>query len=454
MQKRTQLLVFLIAVAALLLAVSIGVLTAPSRRIAPKLPGVQIVPMKRPSGAAYHPGRGTVLVVGQQGEIGEFELSGHCRDIAAPVMERHDLDIQGVTVDPLTGWIYVVDREAYLIYEIDIDQTPARVRRTFEVRKDDVPLLKDGRRRGKGLSGICALPAEGSQTGGRFILTHQDDPPGLIEVDLPLREPAPADSDERVLARFVGWYDFGTPDLSGVAYDAGTRSLIVLSARRAELLRVSLDGTILAARKFPQRVGMNGLALLPDRNVFIALAEGALQLLPPEQWGDPLPSSARVAAARLAEPVGEAEPPTPYYKSFDEKSSIKDDVFPYWHTRSGWRKYRPNGWVLFGFGGQFLFMMRFVVQWFVSERRKRVTVPVAFWYISIAGSLTILVYAVHREDIVFIAGQGLACAIYVRNLMLIYRRRRDVHAKRDGRRAEMVDDGTLQDGLDPEMPTD
>jgi lipid-A-disaccharide synthase-like uncharacterized protein len=76
-------------------------------------------------------------------------------------------------------------------------------------------------------------------------------------------------------------------------------------------------------------------------------------------------------------------------------------------------------WLLAGFGGQSLFMMRFVLQWLHSERRRRSVIPVSFWYFSIAGALVLLVYSVHRQDPVFIAGQLLGMAIYLRNLVLI-----------------------------------
>lgn len=83
-------------------------------------------------------------------------------------------------------------------------------------------------------------------------------------------------------------------------------------------------------------------------------------------------------------------------------------------------------WFWFGMTAQFVFFMRFVVQWIVSEKRRRSTVPVAFWYLSILGSLALLVYAAHERDPVIMAGQLLACVIYVRNLMLIsdWRKRR------------------------------
>ncbi len=80
--------------------------------------------------------------------------------------------------------------------------------------------------------------------------------------------------------------------------------------------------------------------------------------------------------------------------------------------------------VLFGFAGQFVFMLRFLVQWLVSERRGRSMVPVAFWYLSCAGGLMLLIYAVLREDLVFMTGQSLGLVIYLRNLALIHSRRR------------------------------
>jgi lipid-A-disaccharide synthase-like uncharacterized protein len=76
-------------------------------------------------------------------------------------------------------------------------------------------------------------------------------------------------------------------------------------------------------------------------------------------------------------------------------------------------------WLLVGFGGQALFMGRFMIQWLASERRGRSVIPVSFWYLSILGALVLLAYALHRRDPVFVAGQGLGVAIYLRNLYLI-----------------------------------
>ncbi len=76
-------------------------------------------------------------------------------------------------------------------------------------------------------------------------------------------------------------------------------------------------------------------------------------------------------------------------------------------------------WLCVGFSGQAVFGMRFVVQWIVSERRKRSYIPAVFWYLSIVGSAIILAYSIYIRNPVFIAGQSLNMIIYFRNIYLI-----------------------------------
>jgi len=80
-----------------------------------------------------------------------------------------------------------------------------------------------------------------------------------------------------------------------------------------------------------------------------------------------------------------------------------------------------TAWIAVGFAGQLLFSARFIVQWVLSERKGRSYIPMAFWYFSIAGGMTLLAYAIHRQDPVFIAGQAFGLIIYLRNLTLIAR---------------------------------
>jgi len=80
-------------------------------------------------------------------------------------------------------------------------------------------------------------------------------------------------------------------------------------------------------------------------------------------------------------------------------------------------------WTAIGFLGQGMFFSRFAVQWVVSERRGESHVPVAFWWLSLVGSLITLAYAVQRRDPVFVLGQAFGWVVYSRNLALIYRGR-------------------------------
>lgn len=81
-----------------------------------------------------------------------------------------------------------------------------------------------------------------------------------------------------------------------------------------------------------------------------------------------------------------------------------------------------NLWLFLGFFGQFLFFIRFIIQWIASEKKGESVIPVAFWYFSIMGAIIIFIYALHIKDPVFISGQGIALMIYVRNLVLIRRK--------------------------------
>lgn len=78
-------------------------------------------------------------------------------------------------------------------------------------------------------------------------------------------------------------------------------------------------------------------------------------------------------------------------------------------------------WLVIGFLGQGIFFMRWVVQWLASERSSESRVPIGFWYLSLAGGLITLAYAIYRRDPVFIAGQSIGALVYIRNLMLIHK---------------------------------
>ena len=86
----------------------------------------------------------------------------------------------------------------------------------------------------------------------------------------------------------------------------------------------------------------------------------------------------------------------------------------------------PDGtWLAVGFIGQGLFACRFIIQWLKSEAEGRSVVPLAFWYCSIAGGTVTLVYTIHLQSWPLVMGQATPLLIYVRNVYLILRERRN-----------------------------
>jgi len=81
--------------------------------------------------------------------------------------------------------------------------------------------------------------------------------------------------------------------------------------------------------------------------------------------------------------------------------------------------------VIIGYIAQFLFAMRFVVQWIATERAGKVVVPTAFWVFSIGGGIMLLGYALYRKDPVFIIGQAFGVFVYLRNLQYVIRGKGD-----------------------------
>lgn len=93
---------------------------------------------------------------------------------------------------------------------------------------------------------------------------------------------------------------------------------------------------------------------------------------------------------------------------FDLQQLFKNENIPIWL-------------LILGSIAQIIFTMRFVYQWIYSEKNKVSTLPFGFWFLSLIGSLLILVYAVIRKDPVLFAGHIFGSIVYTRNIILIRR---------------------------------
>jgi len=102
-----------------------------------------------------------------------------------------------------------------------------------------------------------------------------------------------------------------------------------------------------------------------------------------------------------------------------------------WLTNINWHDGFSNGrffwiewhfWKVIGWLGNAVFFSRFFVQWYATEKKKRVVVPTSFWWLSLAGGLLLLSYALfYQRDSVFIFAYAFTWIPYIRNLIIHYR---------------------------------
>ncbi|MCP4639263.1 MAG: hypothetical protein GY851_02450 [bacterium] len=99
-----------------------------------------------------------------------------------------------------------------------------------------------------------------------------------------------------------------------------------------------------------------------------------------------------------------------------------------------WREYTENHdatstetrqawyWLAVGVLGQGLFACRFVVQWLVTEKHRKSTVPAAFWYLSIVAAILMFLSFLARGggELLYAAGLVATMLIYARNIWFIH----------------------------------
>jgi len=91
---------------------------------------------------------------------------------------------------------------------------------------------------------------------------------------------------------------------------------------------------------------------------------------------------------------------------YDRAMLFQNDNIPFWL-------------LILGIIAQLVFTLRFVYQWFYSEKRKESSLPLGFWALSLIGALLILIYAIIRRDPVLLLGHLLGVFLYARNVLIL-----------------------------------
>lgn len=82
-----------------------------------------------------------------------------------------------------------------------------------------------------------------------------------------------------------------------------------------------------------------------------------------------------------------------------------------------------TAWTVFGLTANACFASRFILQWYISERKRQSVVPLGFWYLSLVGGVMMLVYTIHVGKLPLVLGAMFTPVIAARNLWLIRQHR-------------------------------
>jgi lipid-A-disaccharide synthase-like uncharacterized protein len=90
------------------------------------------------------------------------------------------------------------------------------------------------------------------------------------------------------------------------------------------------------------------------------------------------------------------------------------------------QQFQLTPWKMVGFAGTLLFTSRWFVQLYYTRKYKRVVMPLAFWWLSVGGSILLLAYfTVGKNDSVGIISNFFPVFVSVYNLIVHLRHRKN-----------------------------
>jgi len=130
--------------------------------------------VKEPSGIAFHPGRGTLFVVGDRGDVAELTREGK-------VLRSANLGgrgFEGVTIGP-NGRLFVLEEaKPPMLYELDPDSFEIKAEYKVDSKLDGERII--GNEKNKAAEGLCYVPEQNA-----FYCVNQQ-PPRLVKLEVPL----------------------------------------------------------------------------------------------------------------------------------------------------------------------------------------------------------------------------------------------------------------------------
>lgn len=229
--------------------------------------------LKEPSGIIFHAGRGTLFVIGDRGHLTELQTDG-----TKVKQERlTKKDVEAITYNPATGYLYVAVEEDSRILEVDPEKFKVIqeifVERSFEEKE----LLSPSSN--KGFEGIAFVPDESRAGGGTIFLANQSDElEGSIVVEIEILGPP-----NPPIAQIINYFPVQVSDLSDLYYDHSHDRLLMISDDNNVLLHLSRTGKVLDSYALP---GGHQEGITLDGAGFLYIAEEADDLIAKFKWNE------------------------------------------------------------------------------------------------------------------------------------------------------------------------
>ncbi|MCK4363987.1 MAG: SdiA-regulated domain-containing protein [Candidatus Aminicenantes bacterium] len=216
-----------------------------------------------PSGICFHPLRKTLFIVSDEGEIAEIKTDG------TPVFNlKIPGDLEGITVNPQSGLLYIVKEGDDIILEFDPDER--EVKRIFPINREfqgNANFLQKQKGYDQGIESIAFVSDKDHPEGGTFYAGNQWDPPCIIEILVPLR----SSRTETAEARIIRVLPFKMDDPAGMYYDSKTGHLNVVSDAYNILVEITLEGKLVREYAF---LGDNQEGIAKDDEGYLYIAQG------------------------------------------------------------------------------------------------------------------------------------------------------------------------------------
>ena len=222
---------------------------------------------REPSGIVYSARRGTLFVVGDEGDICELLLDGTL------IGKKHinNADLEGITIDPATGLLYTIKEHSMMILEIHPDSL--KLLRQFSIETTSGAHIPARKSSNRGIEAITFAPDPGHPSGGTFFIAnqgwrtrHAKGVAAVYEITAPLQDT----TDANQTAHMVRHFEPGNTDLAGLHYDDRLKQLLLISDEHDTLMLLTTDGKTRASYKLP---GKNQEGITMDSEGYLYIAE-------------------------------------------------------------------------------------------------------------------------------------------------------------------------------------